>query len=443
MIYKNRFRNLVSGVDTKIPLGDGRLVTAVNFDNAATTPPFVSVLKEIISFAPWYSSVHRGDGYKSKVSSDAYERARLAILNFINADTDCCTVIFVKNTTEALNKLSYRLCDGREKCVVLSTSMEHHSNDLPWRNKYRVDYIALDDCGRLSMEDLENKLKKYNGHVRLVTITGASNVTGYINPIYEAAALAHKYKTKICVDGAQLVPHMQVSMKSQNPAENIDYLAFSAHKMYAPFGIGVLIGPREDFTKGEPDYVGGGTVKIVTPEVVKWEDPPQKEEAGSPNVIGVVALNAAIRTMKMIGMKNMESYEKSLARYALKRLKEVPDIRLYGDQEKCEGRVGIIPFNIRGMHHSLISKVLSDEAGIAVRSGCFCAQPYVQKLLKIGHEELGYFVQHPDSPRPGMVRVSFGIYNEYWEIDRLVEILKTLSKDRACYMERYGKYVNR
>jgi len=176
--YNSSYRSLVVGVDTKIPLDDGRMVTAINFDNAATTPPFTSVLNEVVKFAPWYSSVHRGTGYKSQVSSDLFEKARLAVLNFVNADPKRYTAIFVKNATEALNKLSYRLCENQKKCVVLSTCMEHHSNDLPWRNKYNVDYIKVTEDGRLSITDLENKLIQYNGAVKLVTVTGASNVTG-------------------------------------------------------------------------------------------------------------------------------------------------------------------------------------------------------------------------------------------------------------------------
>jgi selenocysteine lyase/cysteine desulfurase len=180
--------------------------------------------------------------------------------------------------------------------------MEHHSNDLPWRNKYNVDYIKVDDNGRLCLYDLEKKLLKYKKEVALVTVTGASNVTGYKNPIHDIAELVHKFDAKVMVDAAQLIGHSCLDMKPDNSSQHIDYLAFSAHKMYAPFGTGVLIGPEYDFVKGEPEYRGGGTIDIVTHDLIRWAEPPHKDEAGTPNIMGVVALSEAIRTLNSIGM---------------------------------------------------------------------------------------------------------------------------------------------
>lgn len=231
---RSPYRYLVVGSDTKVPLYNGQLSPCINFDNAATTPPLVSVINSIVNFSPWYSSIHRGTGYKSQLSSEIYEDSRETVGKFVEADLDKDTVIYVKNTTEAINKLSYRLCCYDDDSIILTTSMEHHSNDLPWRNKYKIDYIEVDEFGRLVMEDLKNKLIKYGDKVKLVTITGASNVTGYINPIYDIAKLVHAYGCKILVDGAQLVPHCKFSMKPYDSLEHIDYLTFSAHKMYAP-----------------------------------------------------------------------------------------------------------------------------------------------------------------------------------------------------------------
>jgi len=273
-LAKSSYRHLVVGVDTKIPLPNGRYTTAINFDNAASTPPFVSVMEEINHFASMYSSIHRGTGYKSQVSSKFFEDARSVVLKFVNADPFRDTVVFVKNTTEAINKLSYRLWEGNKKSVILSTWMEHHSNDLPWRSKFQVDYVQTDASGKLSLEDLESRLIKHKGNVKLVAVTGASNVTGYVNPIHKIAELAHRYKASILVDGAQLVPHNSVNMNPNNPLQRIDYLTFSAHKMYAPFGIGVLIGPQETFQKGVSELVGGGTAETVTHDWIVWEKPP-------------------------------------------------------------------------------------------------------------------------------------------------------------------------
>jgi len=429
------YRELILGVNKKVPLISGKSVTAINFDNAATTPPFKSVMEDIFNFAPWYSSIHRGEGYKSQLSTILYEDSRNIVLKFVNADFDN-TVIYVKNSTEAFNKLSNLLCDPYKKSVILTTDMEHHSNDLPWRDKFIVDYISLDSDGRLSLDDLEAKLNKYNDCVKLVTISGASNITGYKNPIYYVAKLVHKFGSKLLVDGAQLIPHAPFIMNNENSESNIDFLIFSAHKMYAPFGIGVLIGPKNILDKCEPDLVGGGTVDIVTHDFIKWNESPERHEAGSPNVIGSVALASAIKALTKIGMNKVEQIEMNLTTYALKQIKNIPNLKIYCDTSKVD-RVSIIPFNIDGIHHALVAKILSYEWGISVRSGCFCAQPYVVNLLNISTEFVNERLANPNLYHPGMVRISFGIYNTYSEIDIFVYALKKISLKRDYYTNKY------
>ena len=421
-----KYRKLIMGLNKEVPVRRGKL-KYVNFDNAATTPPFVSVIDSIVKFSPWYSSIHRGTGYKSKVSSKVYEEARHKILKFLGADEKTNTVIFVKNATEGLNKLSYRLIHD-SSWVVLSTWMEHHSNDLPWRDKCRVDYVEIDDKGRLCLWDLEQKLRRYGGRVKYVTVTGASNVTGYVNDIHKIAFLAHMYGAKIIVDAAQLSPHGPINMKPDHCVEHIDFVVFSAHKMYAPFGVGAIVGPKKSFIKGSPEYKGGGTVQVVTRYSIVWDDPPFKEEAGSPNIIGVVALVAAIEELSKIGMKKIYKNEKELMNYAVSKLKKIPFIQLYGCYDGCVERVGIITFIVKGIPHGEIAKILSEESAIAVRSGCFCAQPYVQRLLKLSSKEIEFYKYLPDHKKPGMVRVSFGLYNTKKEVDRLVSELKRLIK---------------
>lgn len=419
------YRKLIVGLEKEVPLRDGRKVVGINFDNAATTPPFTSVVKEIVKFSPWYSSVHRGTGYKSQLSSKIYDEARESVLDFVKADREKYTVIFVKNTTEGINKLSYRLITDKDD-VVLSTCMEHHSNDLPWRDKCRVEYVEVDKKGILCMEDLEFKLRINKGKVKLVAVTGASNVTGYVNDIHKIAKLAHEFGAKILVDGAQLVPHVEVDMKPCDSDEHIDYLVFSAHKMYAPFGIGVIVAPRECFRYGVPEYKGGGTVQFVTRDDVDWDEPPNKEEAGSPNILGVVALITAIQELKRLGMKNLEAQEIMITEYALKRMKKLPFVKLYGSSDNETRRVGIIPFNIIGIPHDVIAKTLSEDAGIAVRSGCFCAHPYVQRLLSISKSEMDIYRSHPKLSKPGLVRLSFGLYNNFNEIDIFINKLNKI-----------------
>ncbi|MFW5996314.1 MAG: aminotransferase class V-fold PLP-dependent enzyme, partial [Halanaerobiaceae bacterium] len=232
----DNLRQYIAGTETRVPLKNGKKTKYINFDNAATTPPLKTVLKKIKNFAPWYSSIHRGKGYKSRLSSEKYEMAREIIANFLGADSKEYDIIFVKNTTAAINKLAWRLQDIHpKKDIVLTTEMEHHSNDLPWRKKYRLIHIRTNKYGRLDLGDLESKLIKYKNRVKLVTVTGASNITGYINPIYKIAGLAHSYGALIMVDGAQLVPHRNINLHP-GKGDQIDFLAFSGHKMYAPFG---------------------------------------------------------------------------------------------------------------------------------------------------------------------------------------------------------------
>ncbi|HBW36362.1 MAG TPA: aminotransferase [Desulfosporosinus sp.] len=432
-LSRSIYRPLIVGVDTKIPLQNGQSATAINFDNAASTPPFTSVLEEINQFSTIYSSIHRGTGYKSQLSSKLFEEARSVILKFVNADQHKDTVIYVKNTTEAINKLAYRLWDGDKRSVVLSTWMEHHSNDLPWRGKFKVDYVQTDSRGKFSLEDLESKLIRHKGNVKLVTVTGASNVTGYVNPIHKIAELAHRYKAKILVDGAQLVPHNSINMNPKNPLQKIDYLAFSAHKMYAPFGIGVLIGPKETFIKGVSEFVGGGTAQVVTHDWVMWEDAPHKDEAGSPNVVGVIALVAAIKTLTSIGMQTIDQYENQLTLYANSKLQSIPGLTLYSHTALGEPRIGVIPFNINGMAHETVATILSKHAGIAVRTGCFCTQPYIQQLLSISPKQMEFYRKNADAPRPGIVRLSFGLYNDFSEIDSLAHILERIVKHPTTF----------
>jgi cysteine desulfurase/selenocysteine lyase len=440
-ISQAELRNLVVGVDTEVPIAEHRFTTAVNFDNAASTPPFLAVMQEINNFAPLYSSVHRGTGYKSILSTQVYEGSRQTIKDFVKADQEKDVVIYTKNTTESINMLAYLLCaddPDHKNRVIITTWMEHLANDLPWRGKFTVDYVDIDNYGRLRLDDLENKLQKYRHRVKLVTATGASNITGYVNPIHKIAKLAHQYGAKVLIDGAQLVPHIAVDMKPFESPEHIDFLVFSAHKMYAPFGIGVLIGPREFFDRREPVYKGGGDVKLVTQQDIYWEAPPAKDEAGSPNVIGVVALTAAIKTLTSIGLERIEAHEISLADYALERLKHLPDIEIYTHSQRGKRKVGIIPFNIRGVHHELTAKILSGEDGIAVRNGLFCAHLYAQRLLNLTPECLDYYSNNPDIPFPGLVRASFGLYNNFLEVDRFIMALQKIIANKSIYIAKYS-----
>jgi selenocysteine lyase/cysteine desulfurase len=293
-------------------------------------------------------------------------------------------------------------------------------------------------------------MNRFGSRVQLVAVTGASNVTGYINDIDFFAREAHRNGAEILVDGAQLVPHRPVKMRSRNKEECIDYMVFSGHKVYAPFGVGVLVAKKQIFEQGPPETVGGGVVDMVTLEDAYWTDLPDKEEAGTPDITGVVALGKAIELLETVGWDNIIRHEAELTEYALEQLQHVPNITIYGDPNpsNAANRLGVISFNIRGMHHSLVSAILSYEGGIGVRSGCFCAHMYVQSLLKCEDEKQRSIQQkilaRDRSDIPGTVRISFGIYNTKSEVDRVMEMLKKIaagdcSKDYIVDKEK-GEY---
>ena len=322
-------RQQIVGVEALVPLLDGTRQQYINFDNAASTPALRPVHDKVDEFMTWYSSVHRGAGFKSQIATMAYEVAHDLVGCFVGADLRTNTVMFGKNTTEAINKLARRFpLDIGD--VVLCSLMEHHSNDLPWRRQARLCHVAVGDDGSLDEEDYDRLLRRYAGRVRLVAISGASNVTGHINPIHRLAEKAHAAGAKILVDAAQLAPHRAISMRPDDDPGHIDFLALSAHKMYAPYGTGALIGPAVIFEQGEPDMVGGGTVDIVTEDDVRWAGPPDREEAGSPNVVGAVALAQAVLSLEEMGMEALARHEAELTAHALRRLRAIEGVDLYG-----------------------------------------------------------------------------------------------------------------
>jgi cysteine desulfurase/selenocysteine lyase len=424
----------IVGLHEEVPLLDGSKRVYVNFDNAASTPTLIPVQEKVDQFCRWYSNVHRGTGFKSQLSSWVFEEARTIIARFVNAD-DTSSVIFCKNTTEAINKLAARFhcpAAGDEKPVILTSVMEHHSNELPWRKVGELVHIGLASDGTIDAHDFERKLIQYRGKVQLVAISGASNVTGYINPVHEYARRVHEIGAQIVVDAAQLAPHRPIDVKKNDDPEHLDYCAFSAHKMYAPYGIGVLVTAKNIFEVGAPEYVGGGTVDVVSLENAYWKDLPEREEAGTPDIVGVVALAKVIKLIEEVGFDSIIHHEAKLTAYALRKLSAMPDIVLYGDTDpgSADQRLGVISFNVKGVDHALVAAILSYEGGIGVRNGCFCAHPYVHHILGVSPEGVRTIEKHilerDRSRLPGTVRISFGMYNTKEEIDRLCDMLGTI-----------------
>jgi selenocysteine lyase/cysteine desulfurase len=428
------YQNLFVGVDNQVPLLDGTKQRYINLDNAASTPPLRAVQEAVNSFLPYYSSVHRGTGFKSQLSTHAYEQARQAVLNFVGADTVEHTCIFGKNTTEAINKLAHRYPFTDKRDVVITSGMEHHSNDLPWRGVAQTIHVGLTPDGQLDEADFDAKLKTFGSRVALVAITGASNVTGFLNPIHRLAEKAHQAGAQILVDCAQLAPHRKVDIRTLADPAHLDYVTISAHKIYAPFGTGALVGRRDTFERGDPDLRGGGTVEIVTLDDVVWAGPPDRDEAGSPNTVGAVALAAAIDQLSAIGMENVARHEAELTEHALGRLARLPEVHVFGDTDpvNAANRLGVIPFSIKGVMHFKASAILGYEFGIGVRSGCFCAHPYILHLLGLTPEEARVvrerMLAKDKSEMPGLIRASFGLYNSIEDVEVFIQALTKIAQ---------------
>jgi selenocysteine lyase/cysteine desulfurase len=432
---ESNFGPLFYGIDRTVPVIGGER-RYIDFDNAASTPALKSVVEKITEFLPWYANVHRGAGFTSRLSSWALEEARGRVARFVRADSDRQVVLFSRNTTESINHLASRF-PFRRGAVVITTEMEHHSNLLPWRRVARVVHVGVGPDGRVDEAELRSAIAAHQADLELVAVTGASNVTGFINPVHRWARWAHDAGARIVVDAAQLAPHRPIDMNPDDPGERLDFVAFSAHKMYAPFGLGVLIGDRDALSQGDPYLVGGGSAELVGLEEARWARLPDREEAGTPAVIGAVALGVAIRCLEEIGWDRIIRHERALTAYALERLSSVPRIRIYGNADPAgtAERLGVIPFRLRGLHHGLVSEVLSCEWGIGTRSGAFCAHPYVKSLLR-GETDRIRQVGSPVgnggcSDSIGLVRASFGLYNNADEVDRLCEALLALGDGSA------------
>ncbi len=425
-------RDEVVGLAELVPVLDGQQVRYVNLDNAATTPALRAGVDAVEQFLPLASSVHRGTGFKSRVSTAAFEEARVVIGDFVGADIDRDVVVFTKNTTEAINRFA-RTMTMPDDAVIVTTVLEHHSNLLPWRRRGSVVHVRGHADGTLDEDDLDATLTRLAGRVALVAVTGASNVTGVRPDVHRIAAQVHAVGGRILVDAAQVAGHHPIDMRPHDDPGHLDAVAVSAHKMYAPYGAGALIAAR-DSLRVDPDECGGGTVRAVTLDAVVWADLPDRAEAGSPNLLGVVAFAAAARRLREIGMSSLVTHEQALARSLREQLATLDGITTFGP---ASADLGLVPFAVAGHDHRLVAAVLGYEHGIGVRSGCFCAQPYVHHLLGMGPADVARWVA--DATRgdlrrsPGLVRISVGGYNDRHDIDRAVDGLRrVLAGDLAA-----------
>ncbi|MDJ0013669.1 aminotransferase class V-fold PLP-dependent enzyme [Rhodococcus erythropolis] len=385
----------VSGADLQVPLVQGGECSYANFDYAASAPALAQVTDRIAELLPTYASVHRGAGYASRISTLTYENARESVARFVNCADDQ-VVVFTRNTTDSLNLLA--------QCVPGSTvvlDVEHHANLLPW-NDARI--VTAADTIEETIERLIGEL--CTKPAALLAITGASNVTGEILPIARLADIAHRCGARILVDAAQLAPHRRIDLQECG----VDYIAFSGHKLYAPFGAGVLVGRRDWLDEAQPYLAGGGAVREVTIESTEWACAPARHEAGSPNVLGAAAIATACETLHALDFDVIAEHEKALTAQltdGLSALEGVSLVRLWNDAPDA---VGIVTFTVDGFEAGEIAAFLSAEHGIGVRDGRFCAHPVLARLGLSG----------------GAVRASLGLGSSSDDVTRLVDAVNIL-----------------
>jgi cysteine desulfurase/selenocysteine lyase len=377
----------------------------VYLDNAATTQKPRQVIDAIRDYYMRYNAnVHRAAYQLAEEATNAYEGARDKVARFINADRQ--EIVFVRNATEAINLVAYAW--GRENVSeddsVVITEFEHHSNIVPWQlltqeKKAKLKYVRIDDQGLLILDDLYEYLN--NDNVKLVSVSHMSNVLGTIAPVEEIAKACHSKNVPVLIDGAQSVPHMPVDVKKIG----CDFMAFSAHKMLGPTGVGVLYAKKERLEKMRPFIGGGDMIKEVHKYETRWNDLPWKYEAGTPNIADVIGYGVAVDYLSDIGMDNVRAHEKELTKYALDRITGVKGINVYGTRD-VERRGGIISFNFADIHPHDLATIL-DEDGVEIRSGHHCAQPLME-LLGVAATS----------------RASFYIYNRKEEVDVFMNALE-------------------
>ena len=379
----------------------------VYLDNGATTQKPRTVVDAITE--EYYSvnaNVHRGVHYLSQEATKLHEASRERVRQFINA-ASTNEIIFTRGTTEAINLLASSFGEAflHEGDEVIVSTMEHHSNIVPWqlletRKDIRLRVIPITDRGEICMDEYA---KLFNERTRLVSVMHVSNVLGTVNSIKEMIRIAHEHDVPFAVDGAQSVPHIKVDVQDLDA----DFYAFSAHKVYGPTGIGVLYG-KERWLDRMPPYQGGGEmIQTVSFGRTTFNELPYKFEAGTPDYIGTTALMHALDYVSALGMDNIAAHEKALTDYALQRLREIPEMRIIGEAEE---RGAVISFNVGDIHPSDLGTLL-DRLGIAVRTGHHCAQPLMQRM-----------------GIPGTVRASFALYNTKEEVDALVAAVDRVRK---------------
>ncbi|MDH6110061.1 selenocysteine lyase/cysteine desulfurase [Kitasatospora sp. MAP12-15] len=428
----------VLGSAVEVPLVSGEKVTYAALDYAASAPALQRVWDDVAAYAPYYGSVHRGAGYLSQLSTDLFEQSRRTVEEFLDL-REGDQLVFTRATTDSLNLLAGALPAGTR---VFAFETEHHASLLPWRREgLSVSYLPAPRSHAEAVAALEAALSAQPAEHRLFCVTGASNVTGELWPIAELTEVAHRHGARVVLDAAQLAPHHRVSVRELD----VDWIAFSGHKLYAPFGAGVLAGRSDWLDAAEPYLAGGGASRTVAREAdgsvaVEWHRGPARHEAGSPNVIGAYAIASACRALTEAGFDALQAREEQLVARLKAGLAELPQVKVLSLFGEDAARVGVLSFVVEGWNSSHFSAALSAEYGIGVRDGLFCAHPLVRTLLG-GEQAAPSECGAPEPSLPGeqslnAIRVSFGAGTPDEHLERFLGAVRELLADGARWTYR-------
>lgn len=414
----------VTGAEIQAPLIAGGHVRYANLDYGASAPALSVVSAYLNEILPYYASVHRGAGYASQISTSVYENARSIVRDFVGGRPDD-SVIFTRNTTDSLNLLAGCLpvADGRHAGDVLYLDIEHHANLLPWQGVPHRSIVAADTIEG-TIEAVRAELEQ--GGVSLLAITGASNVTGEILPVRALATLAHQHGARIVVDAAQLAPHRRIDIS----ADDVDYVAFSGHKLYAPFGAGVLVGRPDWLDAGVPHLAGGGAVKEARLDGVSWATGPARHEGGSPNVLGAATLARATQVIAGLDQDRWHAHESAIRSFLVEGLQDIDGVtvhQIFKDTNADTDTIGVVNFSVEGYDAGLVAAYLSAEHGVGLRDGRFCAHPLLKRL----------------GLPSGSLRASFGLGSRLEDAERLLAGIAKLRRDGLGwdYVVDAGRWV--
>jgi len=434
------------GCKTEYPTVNGQRGPRVYLDSAASTLMMAPAYEVGHEFLVHYASTHSDLHYAARGASHAFEWAHERVLEFADADPEnYCSFFAGSGATAGFNRMAASLSRARpERSIVLISEMEHHSNDLPHRhhNAQTIHVPCMGEFeryGGLDMDRLRAIFDEHGENINYIAVTGASNVTGAITPLAEVAALAHAVGAYLIVDAAQMIAHAPMSVDDAD----IDILVFSGHKIYAPGSPGAVIARKSLLNAIKPAELGGGMVDdVYLEEFMPTATLPDREEAGTPNIVGGIMLGAVLDLLTRAGMDKVREKEIGQIDFAWNGLKAIEGVSVYGPEPADVPRTGTIAFNIKGFDHGLTAAALNDYHNIQVRNGCFCAHPYVRELLK---RELWEMDIDPDAPnaeadverKRGMARASLGLYTTQADLEALLVGVRDLVERRDEILSLY------